>query len=302
MASVDLSQLPAPNVVEALDFETLLTERKNFLISLYPADEQDAVRRTLQLESEPIVKLLQENAYRELLLRQRVNEAAQAVMVAYALGSDLDQLAANNDVTRLVATPADTNAVPPIEAVMEDDADLRGRIPAAFEGLSVAGPSASYQYHALSADGQVADVSAISPEPAQVVVTVLARAGDGQADAELLAMVRNALNDENVRPVADRLTVQSAQIVSYTINAVLYVYQGPESEPILAAAKNSLKNYISTQRRLGRDIRISALHAALHVEGVQRVELTEPKQDVILDKTQAAYCTDWRVAIGGSDE
>lgn len=115
-------------------------------------------------------------------------------------------------------------------------------------------------------------------------------------------MVRNALNDENVRPVADRLTVQSAQIVSYTINAVLYVYQGPESEPILAAAKNSLKNYISTQRRLGRDIRISALHAALHVEGVQRVELTEPKQDVILDKTQAAYCTDWRVAIGGSDE
>ena len=302
MASVDLSQLPAPNVVEALDFETLLTERKNFLISLYPADEQDAVRRTLQLESEPIVKLLQENAYRELLLRQRVNEAAQAVMVAYALGSDLDQLAANNDVIRLVVMPADADTIPPVDAVMESDTDLRARIPAAFEGLSVAGPSASYQYHALSADGRVADVSAISPEPAQVVVTVLARAGDGQADAELLAAVRNALNDENVRPVADRLTVQSAQIVSYAINAVLYVYQGPESEPILAAAKNSLKNYISTQRRLGRDIRISALHAALHVEGVQRVELTEPKQDVILDKTQAAYCTDWRVAIGGSDE
>ncbi|TBM24361.1 baseplate assembly protein [Hafnia alvei] len=302
MASVDLSQLPAPNVVEALDYETLLAERKNFLVSLYPADEQDAVRRILQLESEPIVKLLQENAYRELLLRQRVNEAAQAVMVAYALGSDLDQLAANNDVTRLVVMPADVDTIPPVDAVMESDTDLRARIPAAFEGLSVAGPSASYQYHALSSDGRVADVSAISPEPAQVVVTVLARAGDGQADAELLAAVRNALNDENVRPVADRLTVQSAQIVSYTINAVLYVYQGPESEPILAAAKNILKNYISTQRRLGRDIRISALHAALHVEGVQRVELTEPKQDVILDKTQAAYCTDWRVAIGGSDE
>ncbi|NUV25651.1 hypothetical protein MS6204_04603 [Escherichia coli] len=46
--------------------------------------------RTLELESEPATKLLQENAYRELLLRQRINEAAQAVMVAYAMGGDLD--------------------------------------------------------------------------------------------------------------------------------------------------------------------------------------------------------------------
>ncbi len=45
--------------------------------------------RTLELESEPATKLLQENAYRELLLRQRINEAAQAVMVAYAMGGDL---------------------------------------------------------------------------------------------------------------------------------------------------------------------------------------------------------------------
>ncbi|MDU7757683.1 MAG: baseplate assembly protein, partial [Staphylococcus epidermidis] len=133
MASVDLSQLPAPNVVEALDFESLLTERKNFLVSLYPTDEQDAVRRTLRLESEPIVKLLQENAYRELLLRQRVNEAAQAVMVAYALGSDLDQLAANNDVTRLVVMPADADTIPPVDAVMESDTDFRLRIQQAPE-------------------------------------------------------------------------------------------------------------------------------------------------------------------------
>jgi phage-related baseplate assembly protein len=32
------------------------------------------------------VKLLQENAYREVIWRQRVNEAARAVMLAYAAG------------------------------------------------------------------------------------------------------------------------------------------------------------------------------------------------------------------------
>ena len=98
MSSVDLSQLPAPEIVDVPDFETLLAVRKAAFVALYPADEQDAVRRTLALESDPVVKLLQENTYREILLRQRINEAAQAVMVAYALSSDLDQLAANYGV------------------------------------------------------------------------------------------------------------------------------------------------------------------------------------------------------------
>jgi phage-related baseplate assembly protein len=85
-------------------------------VALYPADEQDAVRRTLALESEPVTKLLQESTYREILLRQRINEAAQAVMVAYAIGGDLDQLAANYNVKRLTVTPADNDAVPPVAA------------------------------------------------------------------------------------------------------------------------------------------------------------------------------------------
>jgi hypothetical protein len=77
MAVIDLSQLPAPDVVETLDFETILAERKATLISLYPEDEQEAVARTLTLESEPLVKYLEENAYREVILRQRINEAAK---------------------------------------------------------------------------------------------------------------------------------------------------------------------------------------------------------------------------------
>ena len=54
MATIDLSQLPAPDVVEVLDYETLLAERKATLISLYPAELQDAIARTLALESEPV--------------------------------------------------------------------------------------------------------------------------------------------------------------------------------------------------------------------------------------------------------
>ncbi|MGV8925247.1 MAG: baseplate assembly protein [Ewingella sp.] len=302
MATIDLSQLPAPGVVETLDYETLLAERKATLISLFPVEQQAAVARTLTFESEPIVKLLQENAYREVILRQRVNEAAQAVMVAYAVGADLDQLGANLNVPRLVMVEADTSAIPPVSAVMESDSDYRRRIPQAFEGLSVAGPTGAYEYHARSADGRVADASAISPSPATVTITVLSRENNGEASADLLAKVDAALNDEDVRPVADRVTVQSAAIVDYAIDAVLYLYPGPEAEPIRAAAESKLIGYISAQNRLGRDIRQSAIYAALHVEGVQRVELASPLADVVLDKTQAAFCTGYRITVGGSDE
>ncbi len=107
MPIIDLNQLPAPDVVEELDFETILAERKATLISLYPEDQQEAVARTLTLESEPLVKLLEENAYRELIWRQRVNEAARAVMLACAAGNDLDVIGANYNTTRLIITPAD---------------------------------------------------------------------------------------------------------------------------------------------------------------------------------------------------
>lgn len=302
MAVIDLSQLPAPEVVEVPDFEVLLAERKEAFIALFTPEQQEAVRRTLALESEPVVKLLQESTYRETLLLQRINEAAQAVMVAYALGSDLDQLAANYNVKRLTITPADTDAVPPVKAVTEADDDLRLRIPDAFEGLSVAGPTAAYEFYTRSADGRVADASATSPAPAEVLITVLSREGDGTAPADLLAVVDAALNDESVRPVADRVTVQGAEIVPYDVNATLYLYPGPETEPVLSAARDRLQKFITSQTRLGRDIRLSALYAALHVEGVQRVELAAPLADVVLNKTQAAWCRSWTVANGGNDE
>ncbi|CNE08494.1 baseplate assembly protein [Yersinia kristensenii] len=142
----------------------------------------------------------------------------------------------------------------------------------------------------------------VSPTPACVTITVLSREGDGTANSDLLAAVEKALNADDVRPVGDRVTVQSAKIVPYQINATLYFYPGPEQEPIRQAAEQQLKTYISLQHRIGRDIRLSAIHAVLHVEGVQRVELASPAHDMVLDKYQASYCTQYTITVGGTDE
>ncbi|EON2557578.1 baseplate assembly protein [Escherichia coli] len=300
--TIDLSQLPPPVVVEPLDFETLFAQRKAAFIAMYPEDEQEEIARTLELESEPIIMLLEENCYRELLLRQRVNEAARAVMLAYSTDSDLDNLAVNFNVERLTIQEEDDSVTPPIEAVMESDPDLRTRTQQAFEGLSVAGPTAAYEFWGRSADGRVADISAVSPTPACVTISVLSREGDGTASDDLLSVVAAALNDEEVRPVADRVTVQSAEIVPYQIDATLYIYPGPEAEPVRQASEQQLQAYIAAQNRLGRDIRLSAIYAALHVEGVQRVELAQPVADIVLSDYQASHCTEYTITVGGYDE
>jgi phage-related baseplate assembly protein len=295
---IDLAQLPDPDVVEQIDYEQILADRKAYAVTLWPVEQQAEVAATLALESEPLTKLLQENAYREMLLRQRVNEASLANMLAKAKGKDLEQLAANVNVERLVVTPANSAALPPIVAVMESDDSLRERAQMAWEGLSTAGPRNSYILHARSADGRVADATAESPSPAVVVVTVQGLTGDGSVDQTLLNIVRQYLSDDDRRPVADRLTVQSATVLPYQVDAVLYLATtGPEAEPIREAAQARLVTFISQRRRLGVEVSESAIHAALHVEGVRKVVLHN-WTDIIPSEAEAAYCTGYAVVVG----
>lgn len=329
--AVDLSQLPAPDVVETLSYEAIFAARLAEYIALTEAAGQVY---TALVESDPIYILIQAAAYRELVWRQRVNDAARAVMVAYAVKSDLDQLAAGFGVKRLQLAPGDPeHSIPP---TMENDTDLRRRIILAPEGFSVAGPEGAYIYHALSASGDVLDASATSsspddiralvldvlntngasPElvtamtaamdaaiwPGSVVVSVLSRLASGEADAALVAAVAAVLDADNVRPLTDFVTVQSATIIEYTVEATIYTYAGPDSAVVLAASRARLDAYVEESHRIGRDITKSGLYSVLHSPGVQRVELTAPVADIVVDRTQAAYCTGITIISGGVDE
>lgn len=297
-SAIDLSLLPAPQIVEQIDYEQILAERKAYAISLWPAGEQANIAARLEMESEPLTKLIEENAYRETVWRQRVNEAATANMIAFAKGSDLENLAANYNVKRLVIQAANSQASPPVPQLMETDDSLRERTQMAWEGLSTAGPRNSYIFHARAADGRVADATAESPSPAVVVVTVQGMSVDGSAESDLLAVVKTYLSDDNRRPVADRLTVQAAQILRYQVKAKLYLLtSGPETEPARSAAEQRLRAYVHQRRRLGMEVSESAIHAALHVEGVRKVEL-EGWTDIVATLYQAPYCTDIQLSVG----
>jgi len=365
-SAIDLSKLPPPQVVEELDYEAILAAMKADFIARWPNFSAD-------LESEPLIKLLEVAAYRELLVRQRVNEAARKVMLAFARGSDLDHLGALYGVERLLVDPGDPAASPPVPAQYELDDALRFRIQLAPEAMSVAGPDLAYVYHARSASADIKDVSVESPTPGDVVVTVLSGHGDGApaamevidsetvtlsggaavihpipganavrvksadgstvwaegvdylydlvtarlsriatggiaANATLtvehvtrgeVELVRDRLNNRQLRPLTDRVTVQGATIVDYQVAASIWITDGPEGELVRQAAVQAVTAYVAGRHRLGAHVTLSGLLAALHVEGVWKAEIISPTGDVEVTSAEAAWCTDIDVIVGG---
>jgi len=292
---IDLASLPAPDVVEALDFETILAA---ILSDLRARDEYFSAI----VESDPAYKILEVAAYRELLIRQRVNDAARAVMLAYASGNDLDHLGALFEVSRLVVDPGDPNAIPPVAQTMESDKKFRYRCQMAFEGLSVAGPVGAYEFFTLGASGLVKDVRIQSPAPGKVDVIVLSTVGNGTPDAELLTTVEAAVNRDDVRPLTDEVAIIPAGIVHYDLTATLMLYEEPDAGVVLAASIAAAQTHVANQHALGHDITLSGLYAALHQAGVQKVILASPTDNIVISPYQAAWCDSVNVVIGGRDE
>lgn len=321
---IDLSLLPPPDVVEMLDFEALLVTRKAQYLSSYPVAEQPAIAARLALKSDPVTKLLEESTYRELVLRQRVNDAAKASLLAYATGADLENRAADYGVQKLTLRPADPDAVPPMPAVMESDEDLRYRTRLSLEALSSAGSRGAYEFHGLSASASIASVSVDSPRfsgvpvpatvaaqlpagaivlvcdydaglanplPGDVSLAVLPRLDSQEQPEELVYMVHQNLSDESVRPVTDRPRAQLGQPVSFEVQATLELEAGPEPSVVQAASRASLDKAIAAARDLEGQLSLSAVYAALHVQGVRRVDLKKPTADITCDKRHYPNCT-----------
>lgn len=283
---IDLSKLPPPSVIEPLSYERIYAERKQALIAKWSLDEQKEIAELLEIESEPLTKLLQENAYRELILRQRVNDAAHSVFAAYARGSDLDHLLILLGVERHEG---------------ESDEALLARALLAPQAFSTAGPTNAYKYHSLSAHPDVLDVAVDRPVAGTVRVSVLGRDQMGIPSADTLKAVEVVLNAEDIRPLSDTVVVTAAEVVQYRIQARLIVGTGAAAEPIQQAAIEAVQAYVTEQHCLGGEVRFSGLYAALHQAGVRTVDLIEPKDELLSSPRVAPYCLTIELRLAHDD-
>lgn len=314
-SSVDLSKLQSPDLLEELDYEEILEQWKVDFKKNYKSDFD------LSLESEPVVKLLETGAYRELLLRQRVNDSAREVMLAHSKGTNLDNLGALFGVTRGVEFPGDPDSIPPLPTEFESDEKMRKRIQLAPEGFSTAGPEGAYVFHAFSSSPFVEDVSIDAPKfesfnddnvslpanvfaykavytaglsnprPGDVVVIILISKDTDITDSEVLTLVESRLSDENVRPLTDRVFVKKAVQLNYEICAEIKVSKGPGGDIAFEKSRKKIEAFVKENRKIGKNISLSGIYSALHCPGIEKVELTKPAMEITSNTDEVPECT-----------
>lgn len=253
MNAPDLTQLPPPEVVETLDFETILQVHRADLLARYP--EAAAV---IDLESEPLNKLLQAHAYRELLYRQRVNEAARAHLLAFATGADLDHKAAFYGLTRLAG---------------ESDARLRARVQLRIKSLAGNGTREAYELTAMTASQNVRDARATQPFPGRVHLLLWCHDA-AQAEATL-ATVLAAINADDGRPLGVPVTVALARARAINITAAIEREAGAPAD-LAQRLVVMLADALAAYARLGRDVPRSWITARLHTAQVAAVRFPDP--------------------------
>ena len=274
----DLASLPTPAVIEPLSFETIFSQLQTEFQSRYP--DYSAL-----LASDPAVKLLEVAAYREVLLRNRINAAAKASLLAFATGSDLDHLAAFYGVTRLSG---------------ENDEALRLRTRQRIIGFANAGGAAHYRYWALSASPDVADVEVDSPEPGRVRISVLAKGEEETVPDAVLDAVRAVVLRDDIRVLTDTVEVVAAELIAVTVTARIWLYPDTPMAAFEAIAPR-FRDALAVQSGLGWDLTPSWLIGELQRPGVHKVALHSPTTDIRANANQAVRLMNLNLEFAGRD-
>ena len=142
-SAIDLSAYPPPDAIDPLDYEAALAARKEAFMASFEARatrspaESAEMRRMLDYEYEPIVGLLEADAYCDTIFAARLNDKARAVLLATAWGATLDHIGATYfRSTRRVLAAADP--VAGTAAALEDDDTYRQRLALSPESWSCA--------------------------------------------------------------------------------------------------------------------------------------------------------------------
>ena len=293
---IDLSTMPFPGVIQVLDYEALLAAR---LTRLKQRFAEEGVEWLMEaLESDPAKILQEEDAYRQMLDLQRVNDALKAVLAAYSRGTNLDAIALRAGVTRLLVTPA-TETTP---AVYETDAQLLIRYLASFDAPA-AGSEDAYIATARKVAPGLRDVrplrSTAPGEGGHVRVILLPVAGQS-VSVDAINAVSRACNGKAACPMTDYVSVQAATVISYEVVAKLYVPAGPDPLVVRQQAETAIAAFADAHYKIAKkptQIVMSAISAPLYAPNVSRVDLQSPSAAIDLAAGQAARMTSATVTV-----
>lgn len=278
---LDLSRLPLPQAVRALDYQALVAARRGRLKTAF--DAAGIPFDTARIDADPAMILQQTDAYRELLALAAINASVRATMAAFATGGDLDHIAVRSGIQRMAG---------------EADDRLRWRVLLAPESWGV-GKLAGYLQAALTAHIDVVDagVWVDRSDPYQPVVRIapMVAAGSGLPSVDVLDAVRIFVNRKDAKAATDVVAVQSPNLVPYSIHLVVEHRRGPDPEALRELAHAACARVAADRHSPGRSVPLSVITAAGQVPASERVVLLSPLADIQAGDGDLTFCTSTQI-------
>lgn len=281
LTEADLAQLPAPKIVETLNYEEIVSSCKEDLQAVLDQDYPALGVQVRELpESDPLSKILEILSYRELHMRQRINETTRDCLLSSATGDGMQNLA-----SWLIGRQDELPEV------------MRRRVLEEFDAYHTAGTPAAYRHFAAAvAPDQIKDVH-VAASQAEVNVTLLPhnadmadRAQRADENQQLVAAVQATLAQDTIRPIGHWVKVKMATLHRYRVKARLGVRDMPGIGEVAQASRNAVIRYTGAQYSLGKPVLESALLAAVFQPGVKYAILDEPQADLRVAADAAAFC------------
>ena len=285
-----LTALPAPDVIKIPDYDEILTR----VVSRLRTINEDY---TNIVEGDPAYAVMQSIVFEIVMILQRINDAAHAVLVTHAIGADLDNLGASFSIYRQVIQQEDLTADPPIPEILEDDVRFRDRVLNALEAIAP-GSKAWYRGYALESSSMVKDAIALKTNPGEVTVYVQADNTTAVPDTTLITSVSDYITAEARKFICDTVNVSAIGIRSYALTASIKPVLGLDSNTVLADIQKQAEDFANERKVIGQPIPLSHIYAALITDAVSEIDLSSPVSNIVPTDTEVPVATSVTITLG----
>ena len=187
---------------------------------------------------------------------------------------------------------------------LETDESLAERVFLAPSSYSVAGSEDAYIYWVKTYNTDIGSVKVVSPEPCKVTIYPLMNDGS-IPESSVLEGLAEFLEDGQIRPLSDRVTVTAPTAVAFTIQFTYYINRSDRSAAatIQTEVQNAVDDYIRWQtQEIGKDINPSELIKRVMAAGAKRVTVTAPVFTAVADNQVAQCNTEPAITYGGLED
>jgi phage-related baseplate assembly protein len=301
--------LQRPSVLETISTDAIVDERMaRFKLRWSEEDPPNAAQYDVgHLEFDPIKIVTENAAYFEGTLRDRVNQAARAVMLAFAVGTNLDAIGSRYP-----------GGLPRMEG--EDDEHYRRRIWLSPNILGPHGTTESYAYYALTALGEnvVRDAAAFTTRGTGIVTipVLMNKPPPLMSEQQVLAAVQREIRTGLIDPLqvsfetdggvpiptsdqvleiykyviadtrkglTDEIVIARPKVYQLRYDIRLKTFPGYDVAGVLTNVATGLMALIEKQRWLGYDHTILCIDGVLDgAGGVHNRVIVSPPGDVLV--------------------